>query len=508
MLTTSMQDLVTVSVDALRKSSLTHNMATHALALLVIVAGSDYFPEVKFPSGLFVALLKTGDPSIHTAAFAIAIKHGMLTTPKVLMEGMLNAPPIHPPPSFPDIVSSTFPSDIRNLLSDFGIEKCETFRRKMVEDELDLCLTTLNTDRDIYTFGCMVAETIPFISLLDRARPRVKELLRLTMNVLPRAAQALRDLGDTEATERADTIQLFYFNETLPSTQVSSFAKQVIARNRSHTYAFILKAQHDGGDENIPMDKANPGHVHLFRKLSVATAHLQQAGGWGQLRSLDPTYHDIINDGVRCCRDAVEIAENYLKTAPPPDTLDLPFILETIMVCKLLDKGVASDDDLDEIRVSLMFARRDMPMRLLTLRMAGSRSSTRTVCPNSEGARLHCHLSSHPRRVRLHSPYPPGEHAGMGPHCPTHRCTCPHRACRHKAAAGCRARDPRRGFYQVVSAGEAREPELGRVQVCVWGWRSCAPGCCRPQQMLVVRDMQCCAEEVREMPGRLVSLFL
>ena len=87
---------------------------------------------------------------------------------------------------------------------------------------------------------------------------------------------------------------------------------------------------------------------------------------WKQLRSQDPANRGMIKVGVTYCHEVIQAAEDYLSSDPPPDALDLPFVLEVLMLCKLLDKGIPSDKDLDEIRVSLVLCQRDMSMRLLT----------------------------------------------------------------------------------------------------------------------------------------------
>ena len=357
-LNASMRDLVAISLSALKKQRLTHNTATHALALLTIIAGptlSHAEQGVVFPSGLFVALTKSGDPSIHATAFDVLLRLGLVEAPGVLtLQGMAHEPPILSPTSVPDLDSPTLPSDIRTLLRDFGIQRCETFQKKLLQEHLALSLVTLNSNGDIYTFGWTMAENLPFISLLDRTHPRVKELLRLITNALPAAAQALRARGGSEAAKRADTVQLFYFNETLPSPQVSSFAKEVMARSPLHTYAFVIKSQHEGGAVAIPINPRNPSDVHLSRRAYVHTIRGRKEAGWIRLRSQDPANRGTINDGVSSCRDVVQIAEEYLRTEPPPDALDLPYVLEVQMFCKLMMNGVSSDDDLNEIRVSLV----------------------------------------------------------------------------------------------------------------------------------------------------------
>ena len=70
------------------------------------------------------------------------------------------------------------PSDIRRLLDDFGIQRCETFQRQMLEDRLARSLVTLGDNGNAYMYAYTIAVNIPFISLLNRALPRIKKLLK------------------------------------------------------------------------------------------------------------------------------------------------------------------------------------------------------------------------------------------------------------------------------------------------------------------------------------------
>ena len=137
----------------------------------------------------------------------------------------------------------------------------------------------------------------------------------------------------------------------------------------------------------------------------------------------------------------------------------------------------------------------------------GFRGKTRKIRSDTEGAGLHRLCSAHPRRFRLDPPYLSRKHPGMGMHRLTCGGTCPHCACKREATTGSAPWHPGRSGRPRDRPCAELQPQFRRVQMCVRGPRRRVFRCGRAQQMLVVRNKQRDAEEVREMPEHLVSLF-
>ena len=135
---------------------------------------------------------------------------------------------------------------------------------------------------------------------------------------------------------------------------MAALAKEIIARNPFHTYAVIVRGQHESGIVDVNIDENDPAEMYFLRKSFVSYIRVKYVAGWGLLRGQDPANRGLIENAIGYCRTVVQFAEHYLETNPPPDALDLLFVLEVLILCKLLTKGISSDNDLVEMRVSVV----------------------------------------------------------------------------------------------------------------------------------------------------------
>ena len=323
--TVSMQDLLKACISVLRRPCLTHGMATHALALMLLTGRAnqtscyqDMFETQT--SGFAAALTRSESPIM--CAVALLIGRNLFDRLK-FPKGPAN---LSPPP-----LIDSLPTDLKAALDAHG--RSETSLRANVKDSLKRTVISFNTTRNIYRFARNVAALIPLSPMLDNDRERLAEPLKVMLDNIPVAIEVLREHPSASHTDDIDTLALYHLTKTSTSSkEIFIFVTtQILSRNPRHTFALFMGAQHapdlgnminlthlglrSGGESED--DRPATANVYLQLVLYLKLADGLYVAALHGLLTADPCDAPAHESALQRLASVREFAERYVVCAPP-----------------------------------------------------------------------------------------------------------------------------------------------------------------------------------------------
>ncbi|KAI0697323.1 hypothetical protein C8T65DRAFT_832530 [Cerioporus squamosus] len=202
-------------------------------------------------------------------------------------------------------------------------------------------------DRDLLKFGRSMVSILQEAQYLyvDGFAPTPDDLKNAQLpfknweECLPAAAALLRQHGELDD---ADVLELEYLLGTDSTELAASRAQEVMARNPKHVHAhlaFCTTSQDREASFQVAIRGAELKDVSRFwrRQLLRLSVALAEAEGCG---------------GVQYLEAQLKYAEAFLSRAPP-DSRDLPRIIDCYITCMLVLRGPVLSEDLAELKPML-----------------------------------------------------------------------------------------------------------------------------------------------------------
>lgn len=169
---------------------------------------------------------------------------------------------------------------------------------------------------------------------------------------LPAAAALLRQAGELDD---ADLLELEYLMITTSMELAASRAKEVMARNPQHVHAhfvFCTTSQDRETSFQVAIRGAELKKVTPFwrRQLLVNATELSGLKAWNLLLSASPSDWQRRRAGEEYLKAQLNYAETFISIAPP-DSRDLPRIIDCYITCMLILRGPVLSADLAELKV-------------------------------------------------------------------------------------------------------------------------------------------------------------
>ena len=374
----AVDDLVDICIKALRRPSLTHNMARHVLSLLTMMhhlsrhATSN---KVVCPPGIFVAMTRSEDMGIRA--------HG-LTTLRTLCSRQLSGNEgriLHPSYQSPCLTPDILPPYLWKSIEDFGNDsECETSLRRRAEEKLvqlyhefsDI-LTQPDSEGRLIQLGAELGLIVPYFDLLCGARKRLATEFGFVDSTVSLAILAIRHSGDSSVQHLADNLRLYHISQTSSAREIWDAAQEVIAGDPTNIYAYAVGASQmpsvascrehfesamRGAEIARTLDLAD---TYLFRKLLLAVMKCLFFYGTIDLLKERPENQFAREHAHLSLEDVLSTTEEYLEAAPP-DALDLPCVLEARMISMIFIQGSEFSLDLRELKVRCVARPRQEPM--------------------------------------------------------------------------------------------------------------------------------------------------
>ncbi|RPD56413.1 hypothetical protein L227DRAFT_578872 [Lentinus tigrinus ALCF2SS1-6] len=220
--------------------------------------------------------------------------------------------------------------------------------------------------KDLLEFGEFMARTIREARYLyvDGFAPSQRDFKNAGLpfktweEALPVAAALLRQEGELDD---ADDLELEYLMIT-DSPKAASHAQEVMARNPQHVHAhFVFVSTSQDREANLQVAKRGAelenASPYWRRQLLVTLTELYGLKAWNLLLSSSPSDWRRRKIAEEYLEAQLKYAEIFVSVAPP-DSRDLPRIIDCYVTCMLVLRGPQLSEDLAEIKPLLQLLER------------------------------------------------------------------------------------------------------------------------------------------------------
>ena len=346
---------VNTITDIFRHSNPSHNLIIHGLPTLMLgarVCPWDMIDDMALTLQLFCAMTRSENISLRCSATWVLLG----VYPRELEKG---APSLFSPLRF---TLEGFPADLRAVMDEYGLERCETtLLRRCTKLFIDLLWNFLD-DQNLFKFGTKMANILIHGRYFydDGDIPDYAESnlpFDDWVECMPAAAKVLRQHphGGAVDLDRADVLDLEYLIMGKPHEEVEAFARNVMARNPQHAYAHVLFCMRAANHQEV-LEVAKRGleiediTPYLRRHLLVVLMDRYVTKAWTFLLEAGPADTRMHKVGTEALLTGLEYAEVMLREAPP-DARDLMRVFNTYILNVISARGPELSEDLSELKV-------------------------------------------------------------------------------------------------------------------------------------------------------------
>ena len=255
------------------------------------------------------------------------------------------------------------PLHLRQLMENYGMERCELMEVERVSIKIVDILRIFVEDRDLYRLGTTLAYHLvrtTYTSRYDQfpdfaaagvpREHRWKQCMRA-------AAEVLRERGDDAHLDMADVLDLEYMFSTSPPDRIVAFARKVLRRNPRHAFAHFCLCSNlpvlgpgealQFATQGLELPDASPYMRRAFLTILLELSHTR---AWNLLLGASPADAEMRKEGIVALEDALRYADMFFPESPP-DCQALVRFLNRYITDTLILRGAGIGEDLSELQV-------------------------------------------------------------------------------------------------------------------------------------------------------------
>jgi hypothetical protein len=346
----------------IRKPDASYSMLGHAVDFLcnVVVACHDEIMNNSSVLNLLVALFRSNNLSVRVNAL-----NGVF---------LLTIPDSEPdlrnldPKAMLDAVQRQFPPRLVDVVSAYGLSKCETYRYILTANEFQKAMIRCVETHDLYALGLKLADFIQrtefsitegMYQVENERTGRMEPLdcgLPFVMwsDSLPHCAKALREKGSPNDLDAADIVECKYFVNKSRVADAVRLAQQAMERSPQVAYYHYIVSL--GADQPVGLRVAKKGlkcrKTTPFVKSYLLWRAVDHASRLGMLKLNSSRPGDLTwSEGVAFFTSALEDAKTFIAEAPP-DNHHMRTILNWFILLTLVMRGPDISPNIRELSVS------------------------------------------------------------------------------------------------------------------------------------------------------------